>query len=138
MARVCLLLGLFGAASGLLLSPPALPRAGCAMRHSPLCMQEDPEQTTQTTAPEQTTESEQTVGISSALGGGKKSADVEKNPIAVAGSLGAFIIVSGALVWGALNQDALDEYVANNAKCVEGKIVKGVKIKCNPDGSFIR
>ena len=43
-----------------------------------------------------------TRGVSGVLGGGKTTADVEKNPIAEAGSLAAFVIVISAIVFGGL------------------------------------
>mmetsp|Transcript_55798 Transcript_55798/g.133723 ORF Transcript_55798/g.133723 Transcript_55798/m.133723 type:complete len:127 (-) Transcript_55798:166-546(-) len=109
------LLALVGAASGLLISPPALPRAGMATRSSAVFMQED-DQTGR--------------GISGSLGGGKKTADLEKNPIAEAGSLAAFVIVFAAITYGGLNPDVVEGFAASNAKCVEGTIVRGEKIKC--------
>ena len=75
-----------------------------------------------------------TVGISSALGGGKRASDVEENTVAETGSLVAFGLVLALLAYGAFNPDI----AKSNAKCVEGTIVKGVRIKCNPDGSRVR
>tara|TARA_B100000768_G_scaffold172553_1_gene180910 strand:+ start:272 stop:529 length:258 start_codon:yes stop_codon:yes gene_type:complete len=65
-----------------------------------------------------------TRGISGSLGGGKKTADVEKNPIAEAGSLAAFVIVFAAITYGGLNPDVVEGFAASNAKCVEGTIVR--------------
>ena len=51
--------------------------------------------------------------------------------MAEAGSLAAFCIVIGAIIFGGLNPDMVEDYANANAKCVEGTIVKGVKIKCD-------
>jgi hypothetical protein len=79
-------------------------------------------------------------GISNVLGGGKSQADVlaEKNPVAEAGSLAAFVIVLCGLTFGALNPDAVEQYAKANkdVSCVEGKISNGKRLECNPDGSY--
>ena len=116
MMKLAVLFGFLGTTSGLLLPTLALPRTNSATRHSPLLMQED----------------EPTKGISGALGGGKTTADVEagKNPIAEAGSLAAFCLVLAGITFGALNPDVVEDFAKSNAKCVEGTIVRGEKIRC--------
>ena len=62
-----------------------------------------------------------TRGIGAALGGGKTTAEIEKNPIAEAGSLAAFVIVIFAIIFGGLNPDFVEGIAAKSAKCVDGK-----------------
>ena len=114
--KLTCLVALFGLSSSLVISPPALPRAGMATRHRALLMQEEEDQSSK--------------GISGALGGGKKTADIQKNPIAEAGSLVAFVIVISAIVFGGLNPDVVEGFAAKSAKCVDGTIVRGEKIQC--------
>jgi hypothetical protein len=127
MKLTACLLALVGAASGLVISPPAVPRAGVVTRHRALFMQEDDDQTkrrhqrntlpmlrhctphpasnptaTARLALLLTLTLTVTRGVSGVLGGGKTTADVEKNPIAEAGSLAAFVIVISAIVFGGL------------------------------------
>ena len=78
-------------------------------------------------------------GISGALGGGKTTAQVEKNPVVVAGSLAAFIITLGALTFGAVNPDAVEDIAKSYRKpCTADKIVNGRKIVCQADGKYAR
>ena len=65
-----------------------------------------------------------TRGIGAVLGGGKTTADIQKDPIAEAGSLAAFVIVISALVFGGLNPDFVEGIAAKSAKCVDGTIVR--------------
>ena len=58
------------------------------------------------------------------LGGGKTTAEIEKDPIAEAGSLAAFVIVISALIFGGLNPDFVEGIAAKSAKCVDGTIVR--------------
>ena len=115
---------LIGAVAGLQVSLPVVPRASCAVRRSLAVMQEDDEGPT--------------LGISGVLGGGKTSDQVEKSTAAELGSLAAFVVVLAGITFGALNPDAIEDIANSNSKCVQGKIVKGVKQQCNADGTYIR
>jgi len=116
---------LLGTAAGLQVTPPVMHRAAMPMRSCvPLMQKKD--------GPEPA------VGISSVLGGGKSSDDVEKSTTAEIGSLAAFVIVLAALAFGAVNPDFVEDIAKSQSKCVQGKIIKGVKQQCNPDGTYIR
>ena len=154
--KLTCLLALFGLSSGLVISPPALPRAGMATRHRALFMQEE-DQPPAAAEDDQTTRCDAhqsslplptrrrvaaraarhacarcfapeplalTRGIGAVLGGGKTTAEIEKDPIAEAGSLAAFVIVISALVFGGLNPDFVEGIAAKSAKCVDGTIVR--------------
>jgi hypothetical protein len=69
-------------------------------------------------------------GISGMLGGGKLNAEIQKNPVVEAGSLAATVIVLGALAFGAVNPDYIEESAQKSqATCVE-KIVRGQRVVC--------
>ena len=154
--KLTCLLALFGLSSSLVISPPALPRAGMLTRHRALFMQEEEGQPPAAAEDDQTTRCDAhqsslplptprrvgvlratparaalhpnplalTRGIGAVLGGGKTTADIEKDPIAEAGSLAAFVIVISALVFGGLNPDFVEGIAAKSAKCVDGTIVR--------------
>jgi hypothetical protein len=89
-------------------------------------------------APAVSGDDQTTKGISGVLGGGKTSDQVEKSTAAELGSLAAFVVVLAMLTFGALNPDAIEDIAKSNSKCVQGKIVKGVRQECNADGTYIR
>eukprot|EP00322_Chrysochromulina_rotalis_P010717 CAMPEP_0115860038 /NCGR_PEP_ID=MMETSP0287-20121206/16921_1 /TAXON_ID=412157 /ORGANISM="Chrysochromulina rotalis, Strain UIO044" /LENGTH=244 /DNA_ID=CAMNT_0003314349 /DNA_START=13 /DNA_END=747 /DNA_ORIENTATION=- len=69
-------------------------------------------------------------GISGMLGGGKSKGEIQNNPVTEVGSLAATVIVLGALVFGALNPDYVEDIAQKSqGPCVE-KIVRGKKISC--------
>ena len=145
--KLTCLLALFGLSSSLVISPPALPRAGMATRHRALFMQEE-DQTSRSDAHQSSLPLPTsrwvaaraarpparfalhpnplalTRGIGAVLGGGKTTAEIEKNPVAEAGSLAAFVIVISALIFGGLNPDFVEGIAAKSAKCVDGTIVR--------------
>ena len=135
-------------AAGLQVSRPVLPRANCFVRRSVLLMQEDEapsappaeeeEAPAAVEAPAVSGDDQTTKGISGVLGGGKTSDQVEKSTAAELGSLAAFVVVLAGLTFGALNPDAIEDIAKSNSKCVQGKIVKGVRQECNADGTYIR
>lgn len=80
-----------------------------------------------------------TKGISPVLGGGKLSTD-EPDPqakILEAGSAVAFAVVFAALVFGAVNPDAVEEIAKSQRKpCDPTKIINGKRVVCKQEASI--
>ena len=78
---------------------------------------------------------EYTKGISSVLGGSKKTEEVEIDAAANIGSALAFVITLGGLAYGTLNPDAVENIAKSQYKCDPNKIVNGKRVECKQTAS---
>ena len=76
-----------------------------------------------------------TKGISSVLGGGKSSDEIEVTAAANIGSALAFAAVLGGLAYGTLNPDAVESIAKSQYKCDPNKIVNGKRVECKQTAS---
>ena len=73
--------------------------------------------------------------ISPVLGGGKKTDDIKPSTGLEVGSLAASVLVLSALVYGAVNEDAVGDIAKESQRpCVE-KIVRGKRLTCDSSSS---